>query len=71
MAAALTGSLDAPTPLRLIIASYSMLMVAERKRNMKKQAGKRFVEKWTGVFKGSSIEDWKDQKANDLQEKHK
>ncbi len=37
----------------------------------KKNAGKRFVEKWTGVIKGADIDGWKDRKAEDLLEKHK
>jgi hypothetical protein len=32
-------------------------------------AGKRFVEKWQGILKGCNIDDWKNQKADDLQRK--
>lgn len=34
-----------------------------------KDAGKRFVEKWSGVLKGENIEGWKDQKADYLMDK--
>ena len=34
-----------------------------------KNAGKRFVEKWTGVLKGVNIEGWKDEKAEYLKGK--
>lgn len=35
-----------------------------------KNAGKRFVEKWTGVLKGVNIEGWKEQRIADLEKKH-
>jgi hypothetical protein len=35
-----------------------------------KNAGKRFVEEWSGVLKGVDIEGWKEQKAADLERKH-
>ena len=35
-----------------------------------KDAGKRFVEKWTGVLKGVNIEGWKEQRIADLEKKH-
>jgi len=34
------------------------------------EAGKRFIEKWSGVLKGANIENWKDQKAEDISKKH-
>ncbi len=35
-----------------------------------KDAGKRFVEKWTGVLKGVDIEGWEEQRIADLEKKH-
>ncbi|MBU4272489.1 MAG: hypothetical protein KKE86_04080 [Planctomycetes bacterium] len=35
-----------------------------------KDAGKRFVEKWSGVLKGENIEGWKEQKIAELEKKH-
>jgi hypothetical protein len=35
-----------------------------------KDAGKRFVEKWSGVLKGVDIEGWKEQRIADLEKKH-
>jgi hypothetical protein len=35
-----------------------------------KDAGKRFVEKWSGVLKGVNIEGWKEQRIADLEKKH-
>jgi hypothetical protein len=37
--------------------------------NRDKDAGKRFVEKWSGVLEGVDISNWKDQKAEDLMRK--
>jgi hypothetical protein len=34
------------------------------------EAGKRFVEKWCGVIKGADIDNWKDQKAEEILKKH-
>jgi hypothetical protein len=36
-----------------------------------KEAGKRFVEEWSGILKGTDIEGWKDRKAADLERRHK
>jgi len=35
-----------------------------------KDAGKRFVEEWSGVLKGVDIEGWKEQRIADLEKKH-
>jgi hypothetical protein len=35
-----------------------------------KNAGKRFVEKWSGVLKGVDVEGWKEQRIADLEKKH-
>jgi hypothetical protein len=35
-----------------------------------KNAGKRFVEKWSGVLKGADIEGWKEQRIADLEKKY-
>lgn len=35
-----------------------------------KNAGKEFVEKWSGVLKGVDIEGWKEQRIADLEKKH-
>jgi hypothetical protein len=34
------------------------------------EAGKRFVEKWSGFLDGVDIGDWKEQKAEDTLRKH-
>jgi hypothetical protein len=36
-----------------------------------KDAGKRFVEKWSGVLKGVNIEGWKEQRIAELEKKHR
>ncbi len=36
-----------------------------------KDAGKRFVEKWSGVLKDADIEGWKEQRIADLEKKHR
>ena len=35
-----------------------------------KDAGKRFVEKWSGVLKEENIEGWKEQRIAELEKKH-
>ncbi len=35
-----------------------------------KDAGKRFVKKWSGVLQGADIEGWKEQRIADLEKKH-
>ena len=35
-----------------------------------KDAGKRFVEEWSGVLKGADIEGWREQRMADLEKKH-
>jgi hypothetical protein len=38
--------------------------------NPDKDAGKRFVEKWSGALKGVDIEGWKERRIADLETKH-
>lgn len=54
-------------PIDVIVTFLDEENTAEKP---KKDAGKRFVEKWMGVIKGSNIDDWKDRKVKDLLEKH-
>ncbi len=35
-----------------------------------KNAGKRFVEEWSGILEGIDIEGWKEQRIADLEKKH-
>jgi len=43
---------------------------AEDATNKDATAGIRFVNKWRGILKGCNIDDWKDQKVDDLLRKH-
>jgi hypothetical protein len=35
-----------------------------------KDAGKRFVEKWSGVLRGVELDNWKEQRIAELERKH-
>ncbi len=39
-------------------------------RSRDKDAGKRSVEKWTGILKGCDIEGWKEQRIEELEKKY-
>ncbi len=56
---------DAPQEMGRVIITFLDDDSGEPSRP--KDAGKRFVKKWRGVIKGSSIDDWKDQKAKHLE----
>jgi hypothetical protein len=40
------------------------------RRGKDKNAGRRFVEEWSGVLKGADIEGWKEQRIAELEKKH-